>query len=93
MNAVVPRGTSSEHSHQLARALALNMAAWFRPTADNYFLHLSKTQIIRDIEDIGRSTLRDAAKLKKATVATFAERRAAENEAWVPALLRTPEAA
>lgn len=89
-----PGGPRFKHADQLARALGLDMTAWFTPTAANYFGKVSKTAIIEAMRDVLGSTAPAWDGMKKSELAALAERKIA-GTGWLPAVLRTgtPETA
>lgn len=80
--------TRPAHADPLASALSLNMAAWFTPTAANYFTRVSRDQIAQAYREAKGHDLAPAwLKLKKGELA----QRVAEAVAgtgWLPAPLR-----
>lgn len=76
------------HGDVLAKALKLDMASWYTPTAENYFGRISRTGIIASIEEArGAPQGPGLDKLKKSDLATRATR-AIEGTGWLPAPLR-----
>lgn len=72
----------------LARGLRLDMAKWWKPTAEGYFNHVSKERILSVVTDslsIGAAV--PLSKLKKAAAADAAER-ALSDSGWLPEVLR-----
>ena len=63
------------------------MAAWFRPTAENYFARISKTAILDALKEIKGATAPAWDKAKKADLAAIAEREIAQT-GWLPVPLR-----
>jgi ParB family chromosome partitioning protein len=79
------------HGNALASALQMDMAAHFMPTAANYFGRVSRDAIIEAIAQAKGSTPAPAwAKMKKAELATLAERQVA-GTGWLPAPLSIAE--
>lgn len=63
----------------LAKAASLDMHAWWKPTASNYFTALAKPKIIEAIEAItGAPAEAAVAKMKKGEMASHAEQLAAD---------------
>ena len=81
-----------EHAALLADALKLDMAAWFTPTAANYFSRVSKAAIIETLRDIKGDVAPAWSGMKKADLASLAERTAA-GTGWLPEPLRAPATA
>jgi ParB family chromosome partitioning protein len=75
------------HADALAEALDIDMAVWFRPTAENYFARISKTAILEALTEIKGGTAPAWDKAKKADLAAIAEREIAQT-GWLPAPLR-----
>lgn len=76
------------HADALAKALKLDMTAWFTPTADNFFSRVSKTAILTALTEAkGAPAKRSWAEMKKAPLATLAEREI-EASNWLPEPLR-----
>jgi ParB family chromosome partitioning protein len=72
----------------LADALGLDMAHWYRPTAEGYFGRISKAKILSDLEETRQSPCAPAwAKMKKGELAALAEREVA-GTGWLPEPLR-----
>ncbi len=73
---------------RLAAALGLNMTEWFIPTAENYFLRVSRPQIISAIVEATRCPRKLSwDKLKKSELAALAERETDET-GWLPKPIR-----
>jgi ParB family transcriptional regulator, chromosome partitioning protein len=72
---VVTLRASKDHSGEaLAKAVGLNMAAWWKPTAEGYFRHVSKAAILDAAWTFAPSDVNRLARLKKGDLATEAER-------------------
>jgi ParB family chromosome partitioning protein len=71
----------------LADAVKLDMAAWFTPTAANYFGKVSKAQIIEALREIKGAAAPAWSEMKKADLAALAEREIA-GSGWLPEPLR-----
>jgi ParB family chromosome partitioning protein len=93
IDAVRLKGTPEDaprllHADQLVKALQLNMPAWFRPTAANYFGRVNRTFIMEAMTEAGLPVrTRTWSKMKKADLAVLAEREMAET-GWLPQPLR-----
>lgn len=70
------------------------MAAWWQPTADGYFQHVPKAAILEAVGDFAPSHAARLTKLKKADIASEAER-LADGTGWMPTIFKAegPEAA
>jgi ParB family chromosome partitioning protein len=80
------------HASMLADSLSLDMAAWFTPTAANYFSKVSKSAIIEALRDVKGAVAPAWSAMKKTDLAALAERSLA-GTGWLPEPLRTPVAA
>lgn len=92
------------HDH-LGQLTGIDMAAWWRPTAANYFDRVSKAVILEALTDVGGPTLASRfSASKKGELAASAERIFAGNFitevevkeralAWLPAAMRFADAA
>jgi ParB family chromosome partitioning protein len=81
-------GERFAHAHPLAQALDLDMAAWFTPTAGNFFGKLTKNAIVDALREVKGNAIAPAwLKAKKADLASIAEREIPET-GWLPAPLR-----
>lgn len=79
------------HAHLLAEALNLDMAAWFTPTAANYFGSVSKAVIIDALRQVKGDVAPAWSCMKKPELAALAERQVA-GTGWLPEPLRAPVA-
>lgn len=92
VNAVLLKGERStsprmEQARTVAGLLNLDMAAWFTPTSANYFGRASKATIIGNLEEIKGATAPAWNAMKKAELASLAEREAVRVR-WIPPMLR-----
>lgn len=85
VDVVTPRATASQPGAELAQALSLNMATWWKPTADSYFQHVPKAAILDAVAQFAPNEVQRLSKLKKAEIAQEAER-LAEGSGWMPAV-------
>ncbi|NGM78789.1 ParB/RepB/Spo0J family partition protein [Burkholderia multivorans] len=85
VDVVTPRATNTRPGAELAEAVGLNMAAWWKPTADGYFKHISKAAILDAAKTFAPSEVTRLGKLKKGDLATEAERLTADVH-WMPAV-------
>ena len=94
VDVVTPRATAHQPDAELAQAVGLDMAAWWQPTADGYFQHVPKAAILEAVGEFAPSHAARLAKLKKAGIASEAER-LADGTGWMPAIFKAegPEAA
>lgn len=94
VNAVQSKSDSADdkrllHADRLAAALRLDMAAWFKPTAANYFSRIGKPGILAALQEVKGATAPAWDKMKKAELAALAEREVADT-GWLPAPLKRP---
>ena len=88
VDAVTPRATLHQHGEELSQAVRLDMAAWWKPTAEGYFKHVSKVVILDAVGEFAPDHVNRLAKLKKADIASEAER-LADGMGWMPAFFKT----
>lgn len=87
VDVVTPRAAQRQPGAELAEAVGLDMAAWWQPTAENYFKHVSKAVMLEAVAEFAPEHVTRLAKLKKADMAGEAER-LAEGTGWMPAVFR-----
>jgi len=92
LNAVRVGKTRNElgdaNADALAKALGLDMAACWQPTAANYLSRVSKERILEAVrEGVSKEAADNIASLKKAAMVEAAEQRLA-GKGWLPAVLR-----
>ena len=87
VDVVTPRATAHQPGAELAQAVALDMAAWWQPTADGYFQHVPKAAILEAVGEFAPEHVTRLAKLKKGDIASEAER-LADGTGWMPAIFR-----
>ncbi|EPM4772788.1 ParB/RepB/Spo0J family partition protein [Pseudomonas aeruginosa] len=85
VDVVTPRATAQQPGAELAQAVGLDMAAWWKPTADGYFQHVPKAVILEAVEQYAPAHVTRLAKLKKGDIASEAER-LADGTGWMPAI-------
>lgn len=73
----------------LAKAVGLDMHSWWKPTAAGYFDHVSKAKALEAVQVFAPVEVQRLAKLKKAQIASEAERLAA-GSSWLPQMLTEP---
>lgn len=76
----------------LAQAVNLDMHNWWTPTAAGYFEHVSKAKALEAVLAFAPDHVNRLGKLKKAEIASEAERLAA-GTGWLPAMFRGQEVA
>ena len=87
VDVVTPRATPHQPGEELAQAVGLDMAAWWKPTAEGYFKHVSKAVILDAVGAFAPDSVTRLAKLKKADIASEAER-LADGKGWMPAIFK-----
>ncbi len=87
VDAITPRATPLQPGGELAQAVGLDMAAWWQPTAEGYFMHISKALILEAVGEFAPDHVSRLEKLKKAELASEAERLVA-GTGWMPAVFR-----
>ncbi len=87
VDVVTPRATAQQPGVALAQAVGLDMAAWWQPTSEGYFKHVSKAVILDAVGEFAPDHVSRLAKLKKADIASEAERLVA-GSGWMPAIFR-----
>ncbi|PPT94107.1 chromosome partitioning protein ParB [Xanthomonas arboricola pv. arracaciae] len=94
VDVVTPRATQQQSGAELAQAVGLDMAAWWKPTNEGYFRHVPKAAILQAVGEYAPEHVTRLAKLKKADIASEAER-LADGTGWMPAIFKAegPEAA
>ena len=84
VDVVTPRATPHQPGAELAQAVGLDMRAWWQPTAEGYFKHVSKAVILDAVQQFAPSHVTRLAKLKKTDIASEAER-LVQGTGWMPA--------
>ncbi|WP_024892186.1 ParB/RepB/Spo0J family partition protein [Luteimonas huabeiensis] len=87
VDVVTPRAMAQQPGAELAQAVRLDMAAWWKPTADGYFQHVPKAAILEAVEQYAPAHITRLAKLKKGDIASEAER-LANGTSWMPAIFK-----
>jgi ParB family chromosome partitioning protein len=88
VDVVKPRATQHQPGAELAQAVGLDMAAWWKPTAGGYFRRIAKPAILAAVERYAPAHVTRLSKLKKGDIASEAER-LAEGTGWMPAVFQT----
>ncbi|HHJ4570160.1 TPA: ParB N-terminal domain-containing protein [Citrobacter farmeri] len=87
VDVVTPRATQQQPGAELAQAVGLDMAAWWKPTNEGYFRHVPKAAILEAVEQYAPAHVTRLAKLKKGDIASEAER-LADGTGWMPAIFK-----
>lgn len=92
VDVVTPRASQTTPGVGLAQAVGLDMAVWWKPTAESYFRHVSKAVILDAVRQFAPSHVARLSKLKKAEIANEAER-LVKGTGWMPAFFKaeTPD--
>ena len=90
VDVVTPRATPHQPGAELAQAVGLDMAAWWKPTAEGYFKHVPKAVILDAVGEFAPDSVNRLAKLKKADIASEADR-LASGTGWMPAIFKAEE--
>ena len=91
VDVVTPRATAQQPGAELAQAVGLDMAAWWQPTAEGYFKHIPKAAVLQAVGEFAPESVHRLAKLKKADIASEAER-LAKGTGWMPAIFKKADA-
>ena len=91
VDVVTPRATPHQPGEELAQAVGLDMAAWWKPTAEGYFKHVPKAAVLQAVGEFAPESVHRLAKLKKADIASEAER-LVNGKGWMPAIFKTEDA-
>ncbi|HDR9796807.1 TPA: ParB N-terminal domain-containing protein [Burkholderia cenocepacia] len=87
VDVVTPRATVQQPGTELAQAVGLDMAAWWKPTAEGYFRHIAKPAILEAVNQYAPAHVTRLSKLKKGDIASEAER-LADGTGWMPAVFQ-----
>ncbi len=87
VDVVTQRARSHQPGEELAQAVGLDMAAWWQPSAEGYFRHVPKAAILEAVGEYAPEHVTRLAKLKKADIASEAER-LAEGTGWMPVVFQ-----
>jgi len=87
VDVTTPRATEQQPGEKLAQVVGLDMAAWWQPTAESYFQHISKAMILDAVGEFAPDHISRLAKLKKIDLASEAERLVA-GTGWMPTIFR-----
>ncbi|WP_186116282.1 ParB/RepB/Spo0J family partition protein [Burkholderia gladioli] len=87
VDVVTPRASQQQPGAGLAQAVGLDMAAWWKPTAEGYFRHIAKPAILDAVNQYAPEHVTRLSKLKKGDIASEAER-LANGTGWMPAVFQ-----
>ena len=86
----LPSVNAARDADAIARAVALDMADWWEPTAEGFLNHVSKSQIVQALKEAGPELARDGVEgMKKDVLVNTAVGRL-HGTRWLPAALRPP---
>ncbi|MBI7801090.1 ParB N-terminal domain-containing protein [Pseudomonas aeruginosa] len=88
VDVLTPRASQHQPGVELAQAVGLDMAAWWKPTAEGYFRHIAKPAILEAVSQYAPAHVTRLSKLKKCDIASEAERLAG-GTGWMPAVFQT----
>ncbi|MDR0777421.1 MAG: ParB N-terminal domain-containing protein [Azonexus sp.] len=88
VDVVTHRAKPQQPGAQLAHVVGLDMSAWWSPTAEGYFNHVSKAVILNAVGEFAPDQVARLGKLKKAEIASEAQK-LVEGTGWMPAVFRT----
>ncbi len=89
--AVQGRADSSDHAAAIARALSLDMADWWEPTAESYLDLVPKSKLLEAVtETAGAEVAAAMLKMKKEGAVVHAQKHL-QDRRWLPAPLRAVE--
>lgn len=91
LRAICINAPTQQPGAELVQAVGLDMAAWWRPTAEGYFKHVPKAAILQAVGELVPESVNRLAKLKKADIASEAER-LVNGKGWMPAIFKTADA-
>ena len=74
----------------IARAVGLDMAEWWEPTAEGFLNHVSKAQIVQALKEAGPELARDGVESMKKDVLVNTAAGRLRGTRWLPAALRPP---
>ena len=87
VDVVTPRVTAHQPGAELAQAVGLDMAAWWKPSAEGYFKHVPKAAVLQAVGEFAPDSVHRLGKLKKADICSEAER-LADGTGWMPAIFK-----
>ncbi|MDH0056474.1 ParB/Srx family N-terminal domain-containing protein [Stutzerimonas stutzeri] len=70
VDVITPRVALHQPGTELAQAVGLDMAAWWKPTAEGYFKHIAKAAILGAVGEFAPKHVNQLAKLKKTDIAS-----------------------
>jgi ParB family transcriptional regulator, chromosome partitioning protein len=86
----LPSVNAARDADAIARAVGLDMADWWEPTAEGFLNHVSKAQIVQALKDAGPELARDGVEGMKKDVLVNTAMGRLHGTRWLPAALRAP---
>jgi ParB family chromosome partitioning protein len=86
----LPSGNATLDADAIARAVGLDMADWWEPTAEGFLNHVSKAHIVQALKEAGPELARDGVEGMKKTVLVNTAAGRLRGTRWLPAALRPP---
>jgi ParB family chromosome partitioning protein len=86
----LPSTNAADDADRIARAVALDMADWWEPTAESFLNHVSKAQIVQALKEAGPELARDGVEGMKKDVLVNTAAGRLRGTRWLPAALRPP---
>ncbi|KUY70925.1 ParB/RepB/Spo0J family partition protein [Burkholderia sp. RF4-BP95] len=87
VDVVTLRASQHQPGAELAQAVGLDMAAWWKPTAEGYFRHIAKPAILEAVSQYAPAHVTRLSKLKKGDIASEAERLVG-GTGWMPVVFQ-----
>jgi ParB family transcriptional regulator, chromosome partitioning protein len=86
----LPSVNAARDADAIARAVALDMADWWEPTAEGFLNHVSKAQIVQALKEARPDLARDGVEVMKKDVLVNTAAGRLRGTRWLPAALRPP---
>ncbi|MFO1219661.1 MAG: ParB/Srx family N-terminal domain-containing protein [Burkholderiaceae bacterium] len=86
----LPGVNAARDADAVARAVGLDMAEWWEPTAAGFLNHVSKAQIVQALKEAGPDLARDGVEGMKKDVLVNTAAGRLRGTRWLPAALRPP---
>ncbi|MFO1219602.1 MAG: ParB/RepB/Spo0J family partition protein [Burkholderiaceae bacterium] len=86
----LPSVNAARDADAIACAVGLDMADWWEPTAEGFFNHVSKAQIVQALKEAGPELARDGVEGMKKDVLVNTAAGRLRGTRWLPTALRPP---
>jgi ParB family chromosome partitioning protein len=86
----LPSVNAAHDANAIGRAVGLDMADWWEPTAEGFLNHVSKAQIVQALKEAGPELARDGVEGMKKDVLVNTAAGRLRGTRWLPAALRPP---